>query len=61
MKQKIGFGTWFAGETGMQRFQHEDKWREIHFAEQAPSLSEFVGGALLAACFVGVMFGFLWA
>lgn len=61
LKQKVGFGTAFPGESGMQRFAHEDKWREIRFSEPAPSFTEAIGWTVICVCFVGTMFAFLWA
>lgn len=60
LEQKVGFGTAFPGESGMQRFAHEDKWREIRFAEPAPDFKEALVWSSICVCFVGLMVGFLW-
>jgi hypothetical protein len=59
LEQKVGFGTALQG-GGYQHYSTKDKWPEVPFREDLPSLSEAMGWILLCACFIGVMYGFLW-
>ena len=60
LEQKIGFGTALQG-GGYQHYATKDQWPEVPFErEELPSLSEAIGWILLCACFLGLMYGFLW-